>query len=105
VELSDEDVVSFLGLSTELFGAFCADGRIVWANAGMASALGYGEQELQHMGLDQLIHPDDRAAVTAMFTSGSTDGDGSTPGAETRWRRKDGTWRWLEWTARPPPGT
>ena len=97
VALTDEDVVAFLGLSTELFCEFGPDGQLAWANSATARALGYGEDELQAMPLGHLVHPDDMDGVRAMFAVGPTAG---APAAETRWRRKDGTWRWLEWTAR-----
>jgi PAS domain S-box-containing protein len=102
VDLTDEDVVAFLGLSTELFGAFGPGGQLVWANAGTAAVLGYTDGELREMRLDQLVHGDDIDGVDAVFGLGSTDAPMSTApsGAESRWRRKDGTWRWLEWTAR-----
>jgi PAS domain S-box-containing protein len=103
-ELTDEDVVAFLGLSTELFGAFGLDGRLVWANAGTVTALGYGEDELYQMGLDQLVHPDDLDGGRALLCSGTRDAV-TARGTEIRWRRQDGTWRWLEWTAHPSPDT
>jgi PAS domain S-box-containing protein len=98
VVLTDEDVAAFLGLSTEVFCEFGADGQLVWANSATATALGYGEEELQEMPLGHLVHPDDMDDVRAMFRVGSP--EPATSGRETRWRRKDGTWRWLEWTAR-----
>lgn len=96
--LTDDDIAAFLGLSTEIFCEFGPDGQLVWANAATAAALGYGEEELQQMPLGHLVHPDDRDGVRAMIAVGPTDPAAS--GAESRWRRKDGTWRWLEWTAR-----
>jgi len=59
VELSDADVVAFLSLSTELFGEFGPSGALVWANAATATTLGYTEDELRQVPLDQLVHPDD----------------------------------------------
>ena len=92
MELTDADVAAFLGLSTELFGEFGVGGRLLWVNGAVASALGYAEDELARMTLDQLVHPDDLGAVWEVF-------GGLGPAAESRWRRSDGTWRWLEWTA------
>jgi PAS domain S-box-containing protein len=108
--LTDQDVLSFLALSTELFAEFHPDGSVYWANAATAAALDYPEDELQDMALEDLVHPDDRAAVEAMFGPGPGPGPGVGPvvpasGAESRWRRRDGTWRWLEWTACPSAGT
>ncbi len=101
--LTDEDVVVFLDLSTELSVAYGPDGRVLWASAATAAALGHTEEELHRMPLDQLVHPDDIESVEAMVRTGPADIAGS--GVETRWRHGDGTWRWLEWTARRSAGT
>jgi PAS domain S-box-containing protein len=102
VALADDDVAAFLGLSTELFAEFGADGRLVWVNAAVASVLGYSGTELAATTLDRLVHPDDLGAVREMLRAGPTGSALSgvaVAGAESRWRRRDGTWRWLEWTA------
>ncbi len=59
--------------------------------------LGYGADELRDMPLAQVVHPDDFDAVAAMIGSATTAAVASA--AESRWQRRDGTWRWLEWTA------
>ncbi|HXQ61447.1 MAG TPA: PAS domain S-box protein [Acidimicrobiales bacterium] len=96
--MTEEDVVAFLDLSTELFGAFDAAGRFVWANGVMAAALGYTEEELRQMPLALLVHPEDAEATDVMVRTGPTDAPAAA--VETRWRHRDGTWRWLEWTTR-----
>jgi PAS domain S-box-containing protein len=103
VELTDADVAVFLGLSTELFGEFGDNGVLLWANAATSTALGYSEAELRRVPLEQLVHPGDLAATAALFSTEAT----SSPAAatESRWLRKDGTWKWLEWTAASSPDT
>jgi PAS domain S-box-containing protein len=94
--LTDEDVGCFLALSSELFGDFDRDGRLVWANAAVAAALGAADGELEAKSLGDLVHPDDLARVEEMFGTGRAT---SSPfGAASRWRHRDGTWRWFEWT-------
>ena len=55
------------------------------------------------MPLDRFVHPDDLGAVGEMLRAGPTrhapSRGSAVAGAESRWRRRDGTWRWLEWTA------
>jgi PAS domain S-box-containing protein len=105
VGLTDDDVDAFLGLSTELFGEFGPDGILFWANAATATALGYSQDDLLSMPLRDLVHGDDIDDLEALFNRESTDLGTDTPGrpepvgTESRWRRSDGTWRWLEWTA------
>jgi PAS domain S-box-containing protein len=103
VELTDEDVAAFLGLSTELIGEFDPHGGLVWANAAVSATLGYSADELRQMPLDRLVHPDDVAGAEATLHPGPT--AVTAAGTETRWRRQDGTWRWLEWTVRSSADT
>jgi PAS domain S-box-containing protein len=109
VTLTEDHAHRFFELSTELFCDLDPDGRISWLNAATADALGYTEEELRGTPLGHHLHPHDRAAAESTFgialapapaesrTGGST--GRAPPAPETRWRRRDGTWRWLEWTA------
>ncbi len=94
-ELTDEDVGCFLALPGELFADFDGEGRLVWLNAAVAAALGTGEADLLGHSLGGLVHRDDRAALEQILGSGPT--TGAPLRAESRWRHRDGTWRWLEW--------
>jgi PAS domain S-box-containing protein len=95
-QLTEDDLAAFLGLSTELFGVFDLDERLVWTNAAAAAALGYADDELHLTPIDDLVHPDDVLSARALFRQFAA-GFRAT-GSETRWRRRDGSWRWLEWT-------
>ncbi|HTT87880.1 MAG TPA: PAS domain S-box protein, partial [Acidimicrobiales bacterium] len=99
--LTEDDALGFLGLSTELIGEFDSDGRLRWANAGLAVALGYEQAELREVALGDLVHPDDRAGLEELFSQRPRPSPGSA--VEARWRRRDGTWKWLEWTAAKAP--
>ncbi len=92
MELTDADVAAFLGLSTEMFAEFGPGDRLVWVNGAVATALGYTEDEVAEMSPARLVHPDDLGAVLEAFGRPG-------PAAESRGRRSDGTWRWLEWTS------
>ncbi|HXQ60532.1 MAG TPA: PAS domain S-box protein [Acidimicrobiales bacterium] len=94
--MSDEDVAGFHALPGELFADVGPDGRLVWANAATADALGEAVGELEGRSLAALVHPDDLAGVVELFCSSWTIAGPS--GAESRWRHRDGTWRWLDWT-------
>ena len=100
--VAEEDLSVFLEMSTELFGVFDPEG-IIWTNGPAAATLGYTEDELDAVPLGELIHPDDLAATVGMFDRVS--GGAEPVGSQTRYRCKDGSWRWLEWTARVDPGT
>ncbi|HEY7946669.1 MAG TPA: PAS domain S-box protein [Acidimicrobiales bacterium] len=118
--MTDGDVAGFLALPGELFADIDPDGRLAWANASMAEALGETAGELEGRSLDVLVHPDDLAAVVELFCSSwaiagpsGRAGMSGPPGAsgaagvcgaaggcgsQSRWRHRDGTWRWLDWT-------
>jgi PAS domain S-box-containing protein len=98
VVLTDVDIAALRDLSTELCVEFSPDGQILEANTATAAILGYGGDELCRLPLDRLVHPDDMAGIVAMASRPAA--AVSTEGAPSRWRRRDGTWRWLEWTSR-----
>jgi PAS domain S-box-containing protein len=100
-KLADEDMAVFLEMSNEIFGVFDLTQGLVCSNCTAAALLGYGEEELAQMSLIDLIHRDDLAEALALFDRPSVDAEPS--GIESRYRCKDGSWRWLEWTARKAP--
>ena len=102
-ELSDDDLRVFLDMSTELFGIFDPARGLVWSNPSSAKTLGYQPEELQGMHLAALLHPDDLAGASAVINH-APDGQ-EIPRTETRYRFKDGSWRWLEWAGAKEYGT
>jgi PAS domain S-box-containing protein len=102
-ELADDDLAVFLEMSNEIFGVFDLAQGLVWSNGAAATLLGYDEEELAHVSLVDLIHPDDLVEVLALFDQHGDDIEPS--GIKSRYRCKDGSWRWLEWTARVVPET
>ncbi len=99
--LADEDLAVFLDMSNEIFGVFDLKQGVVWSNGAAATLLGYGEQELARVSLVDLIHPDDLVEALALFDQPA--GEAEPSGIQSRYRCKDGSWRWLEWTARIAP--
>jgi PAS domain S-box-containing protein len=103
IAVADDDLAVFLEMSTEIFGVFDLQQGLVWSNGAAATLLGYTEEELAGMSVVDLIHADDLAEAFALFDDSA---DGAEPsGVQSRYRCKDGSWRWLEWTARVEPGT
>ncbi|HEY5026049.1 MAG TPA: PAS domain S-box protein [Acidimicrobiales bacterium] len=100
-ELAAEDLAVFLEMSNEIFGVFDLAQGLVWSNGAAAALLGYDEQELARLSLVDLIHPDDLVEALALFDQPAEDEEPA--GIQSRYRCKDGGWRWLEWTARLAP--
>ncbi len=86
-------------LSTDIMLVADFGGMIIAVNPAWSTILGLSE--IESLGLDFLdcIHPDDRATTTgeiAKLESGLT-----TLRFENRYRHRDGSYRWISWTAVP----
>ena len=66
--------------------------------SGAREALGRSVEDLSGTGPNEFLHPDDLRSVAELGAK-LVSGDEVT-GIETRFLSQDGTWRWLEWTAR-----
>ncbi len=87
----------FFTLSLELLGIADFDGRLLQLNPSWERVLGYTAEELrQKSGLD-LVHPDDYAAMRVQMLQ--LQEKDSTASFEGRYLCKDGSSRWLGWTA------
>lgn len=84
-------------LSRDLFLITDFEGRIVSANPAWTDLLGWSPQELASATFPDLVHPED-AGRTHEEVKGLADGR-ATMRFENRYRAKDGSYRWLSWTA------
>ena len=86
-------------LSTDVMLVARFDGTITAVNPAWKSALGWESEELIGHPLFELIHPDDLERTAA---GASTLAAGSALWRfENRYRHKDGSYRWIAWTAVP----
>jgi PAS domain S-box-containing protein len=89
----------FFTLSLDLLAIANFGGYILQSNPAWESTLGYSEEELRsRSGLD-LAHPDDYPEMLAKFEELKR--GNCTTYFEARYRCKDGTYKWLGWTAAP----
>ncbi|WP_233278118.1 PAS domain S-box protein [Myxococcus stipitatus] len=87
----------FFELSTELFVVLGAQGRVLEANPAWTVTMGWSPTELRLKGYRGFVHPEDLESVEARLELLTR-----TPGTtrfSCRWRRRDGTWAWLIWSA------
>jgi diguanylate cyclase (GGDEF)-like protein/PAS domain S-box-containing protein len=91
----------FFELSRDLLCTFDRSGNAVELNAAWEECLGYSAKELRAARPFEFLHPDERerseqgvARLFEGFESG---------GFENRYRAKDGSWRWLSWSATLAP--
>ncbi|MFK3890149.1 PAS domain S-box protein [Sphingomonas sp. NPDC079357] len=84
--------------SPDLMVVVGADGRYLSVNPAWKQILGYDAEQLIGIDALSLVHPDDLpAAVEALAAAQG----GTMPTFETRFRHRDGSYRWLQWVAAP----
>lgn len=89
----------FFSQSPDLLCIAGFDGIFKHLNPAWALLLGWSNEELQARPFIDFVHADDRAATLAVMDHLLT---GTTAlSFENRYLCKDGSWRWLRWTASP----
>jgi PAS domain S-box-containing protein len=99
---SYEELLRFFNESVDLLCIASFDGRFKQLNPAWQPALGWTVQELAAHPFIDFVHPDDRPATLAelkKLVAGAT-----TITFENRYHCKNGSWKWLQWTAAPLPG-
>jgi PAS domain S-box-containing protein len=91
----------FFLLSIDLLAIAGFDGYFKQLNPSWEKALGHSESELKARPVLELLHPSDRETAASEIENLKT--GSSTHYFETRYLCKDGTYRWLGWTAAPFP--
>jgi PAS domain S-box-containing protein len=83
-------------VSEDLLAVSNFEGYLLSINPAWTRLLGWTEDEIKSMHVSELRHPEDApAAITgrAQLAHGATSSR-----IENRYRHKDGSWRWLQWT-------
>jgi len=97
------DFERFFQYAVDLLCIAGVNGFFLVVNPAFSRALGYSAKELVSRPFVDFVHPDDRDATVAE-TGELADGS-PTLSFSNRYRRKDGRYVWLHWTAYPEPGT
>lgn len=92
------DFARFFQASIELLATASAAGRFVDLNPMWTRVLGYSLDELRAVPFLEFVHPDDREATQAEVARLLAGGEATTS-FENRYRRSDGRYRWLTWSA------
>jgi PAS domain S-box-containing protein len=94
---SDSALGEFIDLSLNLLCVAGTDGYFKHVNPAWETTFGFTREELLSRPYLEFVHPDDREATTAearKIASGS-----NTLSFENRYRCKDGSYKWLLWSA------
>jgi PAS domain S-box-containing protein len=91
----------FFTLALDMLGIGDFDGHLLQVNHAWENVLGYAEGELKGATPEQLVHPDDFPMIierVKLLKSGIP-----VEYFELRCKHKDGSYRWIGWTAAPFP--
>src|SRR5215467_3170897 len=83
-------------VSEDLLGVSNFEGYFLSVNPAWTNLLGWSEDEIKRLHVSELRHPDDAAHSIAgrrRLVEGV-----ATVRIENRFRHKDGSWRWIDWT-------
>jgi PAS domain S-box-containing protein len=92
-----DELESFFALSLDMLCVANFDGLFTRVNPAFERVLGYARDELEGALFMSFVHPEDHDATLREFQS-ILDG-GETLAFENRYRRNDGTYRWLQWSS------
>ncbi|HXT12997.1 MAG TPA: ATP-binding protein [Candidatus Angelobacter sp.] len=87
----------FFTLALDLLGIGDFEGRLLQVNPSWESVLGYSQEELRGATVDQFVHPEDLPMIferVQLLKKGMP-----VEYFEVRCKHKDGTYRWIGWTA------
>jgi PAS domain S-box-containing protein len=91
----------FFTLAIDLLAIASFEDYFIQLNPVWSTTLGFDTEELKSRSLIEFVHPEDRAATTERLMRLKM---GSAPTYfENRYRCRDGSFRWLGWTAAPFP--
>lgn len=96
---ADTERERFFTLSIDLLCLVGFDGLFQRVNPAFKRMLGFTEAEMEGKAVLEFIHPDDHASTTAEVAKLAR--GAMTLSFENRYRCKDGTYRWISWTAVP----
>ena len=100
-ETAERDRNGIWDLSIDLLCIAGFDGYFKQVNPAWGQTFVYSDQELLETPYLEFVHPDDQHATVETVAAGSDPSQGRLMGFENRLRCKDGSYRWLSWSAQP----
>ena len=98
--LGDEARIARLfEMTSDLLATISLDGRFTLLNPAWEQLLGWSREELQSKPIVEFMHPDDIEPTLAVMQAG-VEQRAQLENFTNRYRHRDGSWRWLLWSAR-----
>jgi diguanylate cyclase (GGDEF)-like protein/PAS domain S-box-containing protein len=94
-----DQIARLFEMTNDLLAAITLDGRFTLLNPAWEQALGWSREELMARPMHELIHPDDLEQTIALTLAGRHR-SAHFVNFTNRYRHRDGSWRWLLWSAR-----
>lgn len=101
-KLAEQRASAFFEHSRELLAIAGPSGMLEQVNQAWVDLLGWSREELTSRPLLDFVHPDDRESTRT--EAERVDAGESRPGFRNRYRARDGSYRWLEWSTTRMPG-
>jgi PAS domain S-box-containing protein len=98
VTIPDAAYARLFDMGLDMQATADAGGRLTHLNRAWETTLGWSRQELMRVPLCEFLHPDDQAATASVHARVSQVGF-EIRDFESRYRCRDGTYRWLSWHA------
>jgi diguanylate cyclase (GGDEF)-like protein/PAS domain S-box-containing protein len=95
----DPRIARLFEMTSDLLATVSLDGRFTLLNPAWEAVLGWTREELQAKPMQEFIHPDDVEQTLALILAGNHR-PAHLENFTNRYRHRDGSWRWLLWSAR-----
>jgi diguanylate cyclase (GGDEF)-like protein/PAS domain S-box-containing protein len=86
-------------MTSDLLATISLEGRFTLLNPAWEQLLGWTREELQAQPIEAYMHPEDIEQTLALMHPGTREG-AQLESFTNRYRHRDGSWRWLLWSAR-----
>jgi diguanylate cyclase (GGDEF)-like protein/PAS domain S-box-containing protein len=95
----ESSVARLFEMTSDLLATISLDGHFTLLNPAWEELLGWTRAELQAGPIEQFVHPEDIERTLALLHPGRQERE-QLETFTNRYRHRDGSWRWLLWSAR-----
>jgi diguanylate cyclase (GGDEF)-like protein/PAS domain S-box-containing protein len=99
VTAADAGVRKLFEMTSDLLATISLDGCFTLLNPAWEQLLGWTQEELQSRPVAEFVHPEDAEELLGPMRAGGGH-PAEVENFTTRYRHRDGSWRWLLWSAR-----